>query len=164
MSKNIRNEIICNSSSSGSNITPYYYDEFNILVYNCGTDITPMAVSFERIGNTVTFTHERIYNDQQVAATMFTQPIPEKYRPRSERLLLAYIIDGASDYGVNHLGLTYTPTATRALGIGACKIYPSGMIEWGKEPYNDETMEPFSSNAISGSSNGLISAVHTYSI
>ncbi len=162
--KNIRNSYPC-CSASDSTAPAYHYQQIDLQVFNCGYQIKIVPFTFERIGHIVHVTHDRFYDESQISAYMYTEPIPAIFRPIKNQIRYAWVIDAAVDYGVNHLGLTYMGTATRAVGPGVIQFNTDGNIFWGpRHPDNDEYFLMFSNNGITGSGNGVLSATHTYSI
>ncbi len=155
----------CSSSSgSGSSISPYYYQQIDLQVFNCGSEVKIVPFTFERIGHTVTVTHDRFYDDEQISGYMFTELIPEVFRPSKTIIKETLVIDSAVDYGINHQGLTYTGTATRAVGPGTVQ-FNGANIMWGpRRPNNDESFLMFSNNGTTGSGSGVLAATHIYSI
>ncbi len=158
MSKNIRNEIINGSNSSYTSIVsqPYYYQLANIAFQGAIGPMMQATCSFERIGNTVTFTYPTMHQFQQGSGGPITGlTVPTVFRPSIDRVLTGLLIIHGSLSG---------GSATSAVTTGVLKVWADGALMWGTSINNDSMINGFGSAGTNGSGNGIIENVVTYSI
>lgn len=150
MSKNIRNTIYKNST-----ISPYHYQKVNLSFSGAiGPDVAYGICTLERIGNTVTLSIPTVYEGDQAAGYISTSEIPIEFRPENDKLINVMIIHGSNPGA----------TITQATVYGFAYVRTTGVIQFGTSINNSAILNGYGGAAVSGSGNGIIQGIYTYSI
>ncbi len=163
--KNIKNEIICGSSTPASTI-PYYYQLVNIVFRGALVDEPDQFVTgeviFERIGKTVHFTLPYIYIvTGQSSGFILGDPMPEIFRPTAIRQVNNILITHGSTIGSIYYN---NPSAGDAVTLGNAEILPDGTIKIGIAFNNFNVLQDFGGEGTNGATNSFLPGTYTYHI
>jgi hypothetical protein len=103
-------------------------------------------VQFYKIGRMVYMNIvDPVYNGNQAAGSIVTNPVPEQFRPAQQESFNAFVINGSQVGG----------TASIATQMGGGVIVPGGALAFGLRPQNNGTLDNFGGAGSTGSGNGV---------